>query len=422
MLGTVSHITIAPQIPKSLKRQRCVCIPSAGKIDVPSDAAAGFDPDGLYSQLPSPALGGHFARREARSSPNNTITATPPTPPPIDVPSLLKPKKLSQSILDRGIGTGPAAALPPPTQPSSSSSSPGSKIENVFLDTFTGPLAAPRVLESFRRIRFGSEFQKHWPGLGLQKAESYVEGLSAEPFPDPYSGRYPWLLAVEENASIIQQEFQEMNANVEALKSKGSNVWVPAARKEAVAYGPNWRTLVLQDRGIWDEANSKLFPRTKKIFMDLNAPTLEVFFARQEAKTGIKTHTDGANFIQTSHLGLVIPEGDCWMIAGDHKRSWQNGKVFVCDTSFMHETYNDTDNDRFVLIMRHWHPEMSVVEQVAAQFLFDCLDDSTPAGFRAAQKSANKKIREAAMNIGGRRGKKVKKSASKVRSGGGFGK
>lgn len=42
------------------------------------------------------------------------------------------------------------------------------------------------------------------------------------------------------------------------------------------------------------------------------APTLEVFFARQPPGTGIKSHTDYVNFVQTSHLGLVIPEGDCW--------------------------------------------------------------------------------------------------------------
>lgn len=45
----------------------------------------------------------------------------------------------------------------------------------------------------------------------------------------------------------------------------------------------------------------------------LAAPTLEVFFARQQAGTGIKSHTDYVNFVQTSHLGLDIPKGDCWI-------------------------------------------------------------------------------------------------------------
>lgn len=45
----------------------------------------------------------------------------------------------------------------------------------------------------------------------------------------------------------------------------------------------------------------------------LAAPTLEVFFARQPPGTGVKRHTDYVNFVQTTHLGLVVPEGDCWM-------------------------------------------------------------------------------------------------------------
>ncbi len=31
------------------------------------------------------------------------------------------------------------------------------------------------------------------------------------------------------------------------------------------------------------------------------------------AGTGIASHTDFVNFVQTSHLGLDIPDGDCWI-------------------------------------------------------------------------------------------------------------
>ena len=34
-----------------------------------------------------------------------------------------------------------------------------------------------------------------------------------------------------------------------------------------------------------------------------NAPSVEVFFAKQAPKTGIKPHTDFTNFIMTAHLG-----------------------------------------------------------------------------------------------------------------------
>ena len=45
---------------------------------------------------------------------------------------------------------------------------------------------------------------------------------------------------------------------------------VPAVRGDAGGYGDDWRTLVLQDRGHWDENNALLFPRTAQIVKDLN--------------------------------------------------------------------------------------------------------------------------------------------------------
>ena len=97
-----------------------------------------------------------------------------------------------------------------------------------------------------------------------------MAGLSAHPFPDITSPGYEWLLAVQEAAPAIQEEFTRVTSDAARLEERGSNVWVPAARDDAQSYGPDWRTLVLQDRGNWDKANSSLFPRTKKVFVDLD--------------------------------------------------------------------------------------------------------------------------------------------------------
>ena len=45
----------------------------------------------------------------------------------------------------------------------------------------------------------------------------------------------------------------------------------------------------------------------------MDVPSSEVFFARQSPNTGIKPHTDNTNFILTGHLGLIVPDGDCWI-------------------------------------------------------------------------------------------------------------
>lgn len=50
-----------------------------------------------------------------------------------------------------------------------------------------------------------------------------------------------------------------------------------------------------------------------------------------------------------------MPE-DCWMRVGEEKRVWENGKALVLDTSFEHETRNNSRKDRIVLIIDYWHP------------------------------------------------------------------
>lgn len=50
---------------------------------------------------------------------------------------------------------------------------------------------------------------------------------------------------------------------------------------------------------------------------------------------------------------------------GDEKYEWKNGKAVVFDTSIMHSTCNDAEKDRYVLLIRFWHPELTVEEQKA---------------------------------------------------------
>ena len=69
------------------------------------------------------------------------------------------------------------------------------------------------------------------------------------------------------------------------------------------------------------------------------------------------------------------------------------------DTSLYHDAANDSDDTRFILMLRTWHPELSDVERKALQFLFDVLDvpdliSSDPvAQFRAEHELAGLRTR-----------------------------
>lgn len=208
----------------------------------PAGTSPTWDPDGI---LPPPPEGGHFARREREQAGGAAAV-------------LLAPKATTAPV-KRPVGEVPGAP----------EESVGRRIEAMLLETFPGGKGISRVMDSFKRLRSDKVFRKEWPDKGMQDASSYIEGLFADPFPDLHSGHYPWLEAVERQAPIIQEEFAAAMADAAKL-AKGNNVWVPAARDDALAYGPEWRTLVIQDRGQWDKVNSKIFPRTQKIFTSLD--------------------------------------------------------------------------------------------------------------------------------------------------------
>ena len=138
-----------------------------------------------------------------------------------------------------------------------------------------------------------------------------------------------------------------------------------------------WKTLVLLNRGQWDDTNAKLFPITSKAIHKSGVPVAEAFFASMKPQTSIKPHSDFTNFVLTSHIPLVIPENGnnkCRLSVGDETRQWIEGKVILFDTSIYHDAVNDSEEMRYILMLRVWHPDLTKEERGALQLIYDCLE------------------------------------------------
>lgn len=227
-----------------------------------------------------------------------------------------------------------------------------------------------RVVDAWNKGMAGEVTRKKWEGKGSQVAASYIEGLHAEPWHEV--DRYPWVASLEANAAAIRDELRRVCTE----ELRGGSSWLRAIGDDAEAYGPGWQRLVLQNR-VWDTATCDLFPKTCETLKGCGAPSVDVFFAKQRANSGIMPHTDNSNFFVTAHLALEVPDGDCWIRVGNEKRKWLEGKALVFDSSFVHETRNDGTSNRTVLIVRFWHPQLTQVERRALCFIFSALDDSS---------------------------------------------
>ncbi|KAL3802974.1 hypothetical protein HJC23_011597 [Cyclotella cryptica] len=245
-----------------------------------------------------------------------------------------------------------------------------------------------RVLDSWKLLDMGYE---HRAFVGMeqnppiadaansrcyQHAPSYVPGLKAIEWWDNAKNDYLWAQKLSKSYKDIRNEFISVISNPEKLEG-GNNIWAGALTTDAASYGEGWKTLVLLNRGQWDETNAKLFPVASRAIHESGVPAAEVFFASMKPRTNIKPHSDLTNFVLTSHLPLVIPENGknkCRLSVGDHTRQWIEGEIIMFDTSIYHDAVNDSDEMRYILMLRVWHPDLTADEREALQFIYDCLE------------------------------------------------
>eukprot|EP00533_Pseudo-nitzschia_delicatissima_P014603 CAMPEP_0197272608 /NCGR_PEP_ID=MMETSP1432-20130617/10133_1 /TAXON_ID=44447 /ORGANISM="Pseudo-nitzschia delicatissima, Strain UNC1205" /LENGTH=322 /DNA_ID=CAMNT_0042738171 /DNA_START=53 /DNA_END=1017 /DNA_ORIENTATION=+ len=196
-----------------------------------------------------------------------------------------------------------------------------------------------------------------------EPSEEHIEGLTAKPLWD--TTEFSWAHALEEKSYVIQQEFEEKIMN-------NSNLFAGDSNLQNRVMGGGWSAIRLQRLGVWNLENCAEFPKTYELLKDLDIPLAVrgVCFARQAPGSGVKPHSDGRNFILTSHLGLKIPDG-CWIEVADQRKNWEEQRLLTLDTSFVHSTENPTNGDRYVLIIDFWHPEITEAERAGLEFIYD---------------------------------------------------
>lgn len=200
-------------------------------------------------------------------------------------------------------------------------------------------------------------------GPGHDPCEEFIDGLSARPWWD--IKQFTWATELEKQSPAIRAELERVLAQQELFKGD--------SRFQSQTMGDGWTAFRLQRLGEWNARNVALFPETTRIVRSLDIPLAVrgVMFARQAPGSGVQPHSDGRNFILTAHLGLQVPAEGCWIAVGGERRSWKQDGVIILDTSFTHETGNESNSDRYVLIIDFWHPELSQEERAALEFVYD---------------------------------------------------
>ena len=113
----------------------------------------------------------------------------------------------------------------------------------------------------------------------------------------------------------------------------------------------NWKTFVLYGFGQLLEKNAVLAPKTSKILESV--PNLQTaMFSILAPGYHIPAHKGVTKGILRSHLGLIIPKDreKCRIRVDDTITPWKEGEIFVFDDTYEHEVWNDTDEERVILL------------------------------------------------------------------------
>jgi len=106
---------------------------------------------------------------------------------------------------------------------------------------------------------------------------------------------------------------------------------------------------------------------TPRLCVD-SMPFAFAFFSTLRGGSRIAPHCSPCNLRVRLHLPLLVPEpAKCGITVAGETRQWEVGKALIFDDAYEHEVWNDGEEDRVVLLLDTWHPDLSDEEVCTMQ-------------------------------------------------------
>ena len=158
---------------------------------------------------------------------------------------------------------------------------------------------------------------------------------------------FPFLQMFSDNWETIRDEVQGILKNREEI---------PAFQEVSpdqmkIATGKNWRTFFLYGFGEKLQKNCAQAPFTTSLLEKV--PNIEIsWFSILSPGYHIPPHQGVSKGILRAHLGLIIPKDaeSCRIRVDNEFRVWKPGQIFVLDDTYEHEVWNNTQDERVILI------------------------------------------------------------------------
>lgn len=177
---------------------------------------------------------------------------------------------------------------------------------------------------------------------------------------------FPWIAQLEALWLEIRAEVDPLLARGEAIPSLAAIS--PDHRR--IAPPGKWKSFFLWGYGYRNEENIARCPKTAAAIAGI--PGLNsAFFSILAPGAHIPRHRGVTKAILTAHLGLIVPKRrhGCRIQIDDRMLGWDEGRMLVFDDTYHHEVWNDTDEQRVILLIQFRRPAGLLGRLVGGLFL-----------------------------------------------------
>lgn len=161
------------------------------------------------------------------------------------------------------------------------------------------------------------------------------------------NNNFTFIDVLEENWSSIYDELMEILKYRDLIPS----FYEISKEQYKISKGNKWKAFAFFSFGYKFKKNCTYAPNTAKLLECI--PNLQsAWFSVIAAGYHIPKHKGITRGIIRGHLGLLIPNisKECFMDVENARVCWEQGKVVVFDDTFEHAVWNNTEQERIVLL------------------------------------------------------------------------
>ena len=186
-------------------------------------------------------------------------------------------------------------------------------------------------------------------GKGILRQLDKVIEKSSQTASSPVfnADEFEWTGLLEERTPAIQKELEFILAQREKLP-----VLSDIQPDQDRIASDHWKVFPLRAFNLRAKKNCERVPETARVLDEIPRVTT-AWISILGPHAHIPRHSGYTRGILRCHLGLVVPESNerCEMEVGDTRVRWEVGKCVIFDDRCKHEVWNDTDEERVLLLL-----------------------------------------------------------------------